>query len=76
MDYREQLARALEEIEHKRMEAEMHDRLARICRDQSAFRPIYEERPLTPEEEQRARELADEYNTEMERYKRHKGWAV
>ncbi len=58
MDYHEQFARALEEFEHKRLEAEINETLAQICLAQDSFLPIFRQRELTPEEAQHVRDLA------------------
>lgn len=74
MDYKERMAKLIDELRTKLEEADINDQLARTCRELDSFLPLFKERDeLTPAEEQRIAELNRKYKEQFDRYKRLKG---
>ena len=77
-DYREILAKQLEEIFKKQEEITINDNLARVSRELDGFteriRDCLEKNQDLPEfDKKRIQELNDEYNSNIDRYKNLKG---
>jgi len=78
MDYREILARQLEEIIKKQKEIAINDNLAKVCRELDSFTEkikdcIETDHDLTEHDKKIIQELNDEYNSNIDRFKKLKG---
>jgi hypothetical protein len=78
-DYREILAKQLEEIFKKQEEITINDNLARICRELDGFTEkikdcLEKNQDLQESDKKRIQELNDEYNSNIDRYKKLKGY--
>ena len=78
MDYREYLARQLEEILEKRKEIIINDSLAKVCRELDSFTDkikdsLSKNEDLPKQDKDRIQKLNDEYNANISKYKRLKG---
>jgi hypothetical protein len=78
MDYREILAKQLEEILKKQEEIIINDNLARVCRELDSFTEkikncIETEQDLSTKDKERIQELNNEYNSNIDRFKKLKG---
>ncbi|MEY4835037.1 MAG: hypothetical protein RI980_1152 [Bacteroidota bacterium] len=78
-DYREILAKQLEEIFKKKEEITINDNLARVCRELEGFTQIIKDclekyQDLQESDKKRIQELNDEYNSNIDRYKKLKGY--
>ena len=78
MDYRENLARQLEEIFIKQEEIIINDNLANVCRELDGFTQkikdcLDKDEDLPKQDKDRIQELNDEYNSNIERFKKLKG---
>ena len=74
VDYRNILAKQLEEIYKKQEEIVINDNLARICRELDSFTERIKEclqnnQDLTETDKKRIRKLNNEYNSNINRYK-------
>lgn len=78
MDFRELLARQLEEILKKQEEISINDNLARICRELDSFTEkikdcLSKDQDLPIQDKNRIQQLNDEYNANIARFKKLKG---
>ena len=78
MDYRELLAKQLEEIFKKQEEIAINDNLARVCRELDSFTEkikdcLERNQDLPQHDKDRIQELNDEYNSNINRFKKLKG---
>lgn len=78
MDYRDILAKQLEEIFKKQEEIEINDNLAKVCRELDSFTEkikdcLSKDQDLPQQDKDRIQELNDEYNSNIDRFKKLKG---
>jgi hypothetical protein len=78
MDYREILARQLEDIFKKQDEIIINNNLANICRELDSFTEkikdcLEKDQDLSQQDKDRIQELNDQYNSNIDRFKKLKG---
>ncbi|MBS1488226.1 MAG: hypothetical protein JST43_11625 [Bacteroidetes bacterium] len=78
MDYREILAKQLEDIFKKQDEIIINNNLAKICRELDGFTEkikdcLLKDQDLPQQDKDRIQELNDEYNSNIDRFKKLKG---
>ena len=78
MDYKEILAKQLEEIFKKQEEIIINDSLAKVCRELEGFTEkikdcLSKDIDLPQLDKERIQELNDEYNSNIDKFKKLKG---
>ncbi|OHT45656.1 hypothetical protein [Flavobacterium tructae] len=79
MDYKEELAKQLEEIFKRHDEITINDNLSQICRELAGYTEkikdcLSKDQDLSEDDKKRIEQLEKEYNTNIDKFKKLKGF--